>query len=258
MTDVHVVLIHGAWAGPWVWDGLLGPIAAAGFRPHPVSLPGVGSNIRAGEPVDLAGVTAAVIEQTADLDGPLVVVGHSGGGVVATQVAEQLADRVAGVAFIAGMMLPSGYSFGDICADVGLDHTTGINRYLEISDSKRISSVPADAAAAIFFHRAPADAAIAAARRLQPQEESTRLITPTWTTTRFGALPRLYIEALDDRSVPLPTQRRMQQLTPGAQVHTLDTDHAPQLSMPEATTHAMCDFIASLDLTAPFPPALSR
>ena len=39
----HVVLVHGAWAGAWVWDTMLGPLRAAGHTPHPLALPGVGT-----------------------------------------------------------------------------------------------------------------------------------------------------------------------------------------------------------------------
>jgi hypothetical protein len=53
---------------------------------------------------------------------------------------------------------------------------------------------------------------------------------------RFGRVPRVYIEATQDRSVHLPLQRCMQGLTPCLAVYTLDTDHAPQLSAPEALT----------------------
>ncbi len=44
-----------------------------------------------------------------------------------------------------------------------------------------------------------------------------------------GTVHRLYIEALQDRSVPIAVQRTMQRLVPGARIATIDTDHAPQL-----------------------------
>ncbi|MFF2087632.1 alpha/beta fold hydrolase [Nocardia sp. NPDC058176] len=245
MTGAHAVLIHGAWAGPWVWDRIAPSLEHAGLQPVPVTLPGVGPTA-AGPPVGLGEVAAAVIAQIATLRGPLVLVGHSGGGVVATEVAERLAERVAGVVFVAGMMLPSGRSFPDLCRDVGLGPTVGIGAHLEISDDGRISRVPPAAAATIFFHgAAPADA-ITAANRVAAQQESARFLVPSWTAHRFGALPRLYIEATEDRSVPLAVQRRMQELTPGAQVHTLDSDHAPQLCLPDATAAAILSFSSTV------------
>ena len=42
----HLILIHGAWAGGWVWERLLAPLRAAGFRPHALELPGNGHGPR--------------------------------------------------------------------------------------------------------------------------------------------------------------------------------------------------------------------
>ncbi|WVM91593.1 hypothetical protein ULG90_16525 [Halopseudomonas pachastrellae] len=50
-----------------------------------------------------------------------------------------------------------------------------------------------------------------------------------WTAERFGRLPRLYLEATEDRSVVLAVQRKMQALVPGAQVVSLPCGHVPQV-----------------------------
>ena len=239
-TVTDVVLVHGAWAGGWVWDTVTGPLRAAGLRPHVVDLPGVGGDDD--EVVDLDTLADHVSALVRLLERPAVLVGHSGGGVVVTRVAELIPDRVAGVAFVAGMMLPSGVDFAQLCAGIGLPTDVGISRWLESSADGRETSVPPEAAAAVFFHDALEGEAIAAARRLRPQRESARLISAAWTPARFGALPRLYVEATGDRTVPIIAQRRMQQLTPGARVVTLHTGHVPQLSAPVPLCAALASF----------------
>jgi pimeloyl-ACP methyl ester carboxylesterase len=243
---LHAVLIHGAWAGPWVWAGLLEPLARAGIAATAVSLPGVGS-WAPDEHVGLPELVAAVIDQIGMRKERLLLVGHSGGGVIATQVGELLSERTAGVAYVAGMMLPPKLSFLDVCERAGLQPPVGINAFLEVAEDGRATRVPAEAAAAVFFQMAPAADAVAAARRLGDQLESARLIAPDWTTVRFGSLPRLYIEAAHDRSVPLVAQRQMQRLVPGARVVTLQSDHAPQLSAPVELVRALVDFTASVN-----------
>jgi pimeloyl-ACP methyl ester carboxylesterase len=54
------------------------------------------------------------------------------------------------------------------------------------------------------------------------------------TPERFGRVPRVYVECTDDRTIPISSQRRMQQQVPGARVETLWADHSPYLSRPEA------------------------
>ena len=56
----------------------------------------------------------------------------------------------------------------------------------------------------------------------------------TVTASRFGSVPRAYIETTRDRTVTLASQRRMQAALPCMPVLTLDTDHSPFLSQPEA------------------------
>ncbi len=109
----HVVLVHGAWAGSWVWDTVLAPLRAAGCTPHALSLPGVGE--WGADDVTLDDVAGVVADYVIELDEDVVLVGHSGGGIVVTQVVEMLTDRVTGVAYVAGMMLRP-VSISECCA----------------------------------------------------------------------------------------------------------------------------------------------
>lgn len=244
-VSATLVLIHGAWAGSWVWSRLAPMLRAKGYRVLTPDLPG--SADWPGDP-DTASLDACVSEiltTTENVDGPLFLLGHSGGGAVATQVAEVMADRVHGVIFLAGMMLPSGTGFADIIRDlIARDPSAaGIGPYLQWTEDGKLSRVPEDAACTIFFNDLPDALAREAAARLGWQAEGSRALVPRWTPGRFGALPKLYIEATLDRSVTLALQRTMQARTPGAEVVTLESGHAPQVSQPEAVADAVSGFI---------------
>ncbi|MFD9681183.1 alpha/beta fold hydrolase [Rhodococcus sp. NPDC059969] len=241
MSARNILLIHGAWAGGWVWERVCGPLKTAGFDPVVVELPGTGS-WNPDDVIDLAAVTEHVVAVVESLDGPAVLVGHSGGGIVASQVAERIPSQVTGLVYVAGMMLPSQMDFGTLCAEVGLASPVGISRWLVPVGDGDATAVPPEAGAAVFFHEAPVADAIGAARMLVPQLESARLMAPVWTEERFGTVPRRYVECTLDRTVPIEAQRAMQRLVPGAQVVSLDTDHAPQLSALPELIDAITDF----------------
>lgn len=242
---ITAVLIHGAWAGGWVWDTITPFLKDRGFDVLAPDLPGCGR--RLGNP-KLASIDECVTDlmnHLAATDGPLLVVGHSGGGAVATQFAEAMYQRVIGVAYLAGMMLPSGTGFGDVVKEMLEDYpeASGIGPFLEWEPGGQVSRVPAEAIREIFLQDVRKSVADLAIPNFGPQAEGSRTMRPQWTQERFGRLPRLYVEARQDRSVVLPVQHRMQQLVPGARVASLDTGHVPQVAAPEAVANTLAEFV---------------
>jgi pimeloyl-ACP methyl ester carboxylesterase len=180
-------------------------------------------------------------------DRKVSLIAHSGGGLTATACAERWPERVARIVYVAGMMLPSGTTFVDLTAQVSQTNpeASGINPHTIWSADRRVTRIPPEAAIAHFFNDCSTEDAQAAAARLTPQGEGGRAVTVHTTPERFGRVPRLYVEALDDRSVILPAQRLMQTLVPGAQIVSLPTGHAPQFSAPEALAAAIIPFLAA-------------
>jgi len=229
-----VVLIHGAWQGSWAWDALVPHLRAAGLDAHAVDLPGNGTDGTDPALVSLDLYVASVLDRIERIGGVVGVVAHSGGGIVASQLAEIRPERIERLAYVAGMMLPDGVGFAEVAAPVIAQdaEAAGIGPHLVWSADRLTSRVPAEAARRIFFHDCPAAAAEAAASRLTPQPERGRAVRPRLSAERFGRVPRLYVEALADRSLVPAVQRRMQALVPGARVVSLPTGHAPQLAAP--------------------------
>lgn len=240
-----VILIHGAWQGSWGWAHLMPLLEAAGLEVHAVDLPGSGTECVPASEITLETCLDYLGDLISQIGRPVSLVGHSGGGVVATAAGERFFEKVGRVAFVAGMMLPSGMNFGQLQDELKSQDgfSDGISSHIIYNVDRTSSTVPVAEAARYFFNDCPDDVAMAAARKLTPQAEGARAILPGWTQDRFGQLPRLYIECMDDRSVVLLAQRRMQQLVPGAEVKSLPTGHAPQLSNPTLLADALIPFL---------------
>lgn len=239
----HMVLIHGAWQGSWAFAAWIPWLQSAGWQVTAVNLPGNDASTQDESQANLEGYTAHVLGVLESLDGPAVIVGHSGGGMTASQVAQAAPERVSAVVYLAGMMLPSGMSFGDViaqcqAADPHFSYE-GIGPHLLWNEERSASSVPLDAALALFLHDCHPTAALKAASRLCPQPETGRSMRNQLSADRFGLVPRVYVECTQDRSVTLALQQRMQQLSPGAQRIRLDCGHVPQLACPQALTDAL-------------------
>lgn len=239
-AERHIVLVHGAWQGRWAFDAWTPLLAARGWQAHAVDLPGNGWPPLGHAPASLDAYTAHVAGVVAAIDAPVILLGHSGGGIVVSQVSEAIPERIAGLVYLAGMMLPSGMSFvelvGGLNAQSPNSELAGITPWLDWNAERTQSTVKVEGALRNFLHDCEPEAARKAAALLRPQMESGRAMANQLSVERFGRVPRLYVECRDDRSVLLAIQRSMQQLSPGAKVLSMDCGHVPQLARPSDLT----------------------
>ena len=102
-----LVLVHGAWHGAWAWQPLERELQRRGVATAAVELPTVG-DATADLPADVAVLRDAV----AAVDGPVVLVGHSYGGVVVTEAATGL-DQVQSLVYVTAFAPDAGESLLD-------------------------------------------------------------------------------------------------------------------------------------------------
>ena len=104
---MDIILIPGLWLTARSWERVAPLLEDAGHTAHPLTLPGMES-----VEADRSGVTRqqhvdAIVSAIDDLshdgvdDRPVLLVGHSMGGVLAWAAAAARLDRVAGVVFLA-------------------------------------------------------------------------------------------------------------------------------------------------------------
>src|SRR5262245_56881843 len=96
------VLVPGFWLGAWVWDAVARELRSAGHEVHPVTLTGLGDRVHLATPeVDLETHATDIINviEYAGLD-EVVLVGHSGGGMPVSLVADRMPERLARVVYL--------------------------------------------------------------------------------------------------------------------------------------------------------------
>src|SRR5262249_12549514 len=102
MPSPTIVLIHGAFADASIWRPVFDQLSREG---HAVLAP---PNPLRGVPYD-SSHTTSLLDQ---LDGPVVLVGHSYGGAVITVAGNS--DKVAGLVYVAGVVPDVGESVNDL------------------------------------------------------------------------------------------------------------------------------------------------
>ncbi|TAI67683.1 alpha/beta fold hydrolase [Bradyrhizobium sp. Leo170] len=227
------ILIHGAWQGAWAWETIVPRLKALGHEAVAVDLPGNGHNPLPPEQVNLDRYAAHVVNIIDRTEGPIIMVGHSMGGTAAAQACELRPERIALAVFLCAFMLPDGMSVLQFYERYLEPWMRGAHARVTYDDAGLLSRIDPASAVEVFYQKADRALAEAAARRLTPQPEGGRRSQLKLSPECFGTVPRVYIEAREDRSVHLPLQRKMQELSPCLEVYGLDSDHAPQLSQPD-------------------------
>jgi pimeloyl-ACP methyl ester carboxylesterase len=107
----NIILVHGAWHGGWCWDRVAPTLEAAGCTVVAPTLPGLESGEGDGPAPSLDDHVAAVAAGIDQLAGPVLLVGHSYGGMVVTGALGQRRDRVRGIAYLDAAVPGDGQSF---------------------------------------------------------------------------------------------------------------------------------------------------
>jgi pimeloyl-ACP methyl ester carboxylesterase len=232
------ILIHGSWHGGWCFEGVKALLEDAGHHVIAPDLPGMGGSREELAAVTLAGWAGFVADlcRTAP-QRPVVLAGHSRGGLVISQAAELAPEAIDALVYICAMMLPSGMSRADFKALEGANPPFD-EMIIPVHDGVA-TLVDPTLAPAVFAQASPPDLVAAAMERLVAEPHGPRSTKLELTEARWGAIPRTYIECTADRTIPLTSQRMMQAMCPGAQVVTLDADHSPFLSRPGELAEAL-------------------
>ena len=238
------ILVHGAWQGAWAWDTIVPRLKAAGHDAIAADLPGDGHDDTPPGEVDLRAYAAKVVGLVDQTTGPVIMVGHSMGGVTASQVCELRPERIALAIYLCAFMLPAGLSVLDFYEKYLEPWMRGAHARVTYDAAALTSTIDPVSAVDVFYQMSDRALAEAAARRLTPQPEGARRSKLQLSAGKYGTVPRVYIEARQDRSVHLPLQRKMQEITGRDAVYHLDSDHAPQLSMPDALTELLLSVVS--------------
>jgi pimeloyl-ACP methyl ester carboxylesterase len=236
---MKILLIHGAWHGAWCYKPLIAALQARGREAIAIDLPGAGD-----DPADPAGVTfldcaARVVQTARGLGGPVLLVGHSMGGMVITLAAELAPECFAALAYIAAIVPGHGESALMLTAT---DGTASPAKEALSADGRLLNVAPAEQARAAFYHDCPEEYVADALPRLRPVPTGFLLTPVQLPKDRAAALPRHYIECTEDRILPITLQRRMVAARGGMVVHRLACAHSPFYAMPGA----LADILAAV------------
>tara|TARA_R110002110_G_scaffold2756_1_gene13326 strand:+ start:73252 stop:73968 length:717 start_codon:yes stop_codon:yes gene_type:complete len=224
------VLVHGAYHGGWCYEKVTPLLEAAGHTAIAVDLPGHGNNVVPIGDVSLDAYVDHVCDVVSAQTEPVILVGHSLGGMTITQVTEHLPEKVAWVVYLTAMMPKNGQNRTDLAEFEGPEKMAAKRI---ISEDGLSSTMPAEIIPPTFYGQCSAEDVARAIERLVPQATEPFLRQAQTTPERFGSVQRAFVECARDNAIPIDMQRAMIAAQPCDRVFTIDTDHSPFYSAPD-------------------------
>lgn len=225
------VLVHGGWHGAWCWYRVVPLLERMGHRVLTPELPGHGLDPAPAAGLSLAAYAERVAEALRTAPEPVVLAGHSLGGMVVTQAAELAPERVRCLAYVAAFLPGDGESLAALVEDGAEDLLASA---CTVDAARGLVHLDPDRARPALYADCRDEDLALVARLLRPEPLRPLADPARVTPARAGAVPRAYLECRQDRALPLARQRRMQAARPCARVVGLDSGHSPFFSVPGA------------------------
>ena len=225
-----VVLVHGFWGGAAHWRKVILELNARGFDSlHAVENPLTSLS-------DDAGRTQQMVRQ---VDGPVLLVGHSYGGAVITQAGDL--PNVVGLVYVAAFAPDEGESLGQI-SEWNVPAAAAAGNIAPDSDG--YVWIRQDKFGESFCQDLPADEALVMAVTQKAPVGSTfgdAVSGPAWRTK-----PAWYQVSTADRMIHPDSERRMaERMSPRSTIE-LNASHASLASQPAAIADLIDQAAAAL------------
>lgn len=230
------VLIHGAWHGAWCWEKVEKELAAAGHKVVSVDLPSHGEDDTPAHEVTLDGYAKAAADAIRAQKGPVILVGHSMGGIVISAAAEMVPDLITRLIYVTAFLPRDGESLLKL---EERNPRASVPAALVIEEGAPAAKLHPEKINHIFYNDLPHHEAEAAKAKLVPQPLAPMATPLALTPERFGRVPKSYIECTIDNAISIELQRDMIANSNVEKVETLEASHSPFLSMPLDTARAL-------------------
>jgi pimeloyl-ACP methyl ester carboxylesterase len=226
-----IVLVHGAFAESASWNGVVEPLAAAGHRV-----------ICAANPLrGLASDARAVSDLVRSIDGPVVLVAHSYGGSVISNV-DPGAGEIVGLVYANGFAPDAGESCFQLAAMYpGSMLGEATVRPVPRSDGTTDFFIAQDPFHAVFCADVPAPQAALMEATQRPATQEA-LVEPSGEHPLWKQVPSWFLIGEQDRVIPAALQRHMAQRARAQRTVAVDdASHAITVSQPGAVAELVLE-----------------
>jgi len=211
-----LLLVHGAWHNGAGFAALQTELSTLGYSSRTVELASVGSADQ--QLGDMYGDAAIVRSAIDAIDGSVVVLGHSYGGLAITQGAAG-SNKVERLIYLTAFMLDEGETLYAACGSVNPPWWN-----VAVDQTRLTANTPDQ----IFYNTCTPELAAHASAQLRTQ--SLPAFNQPITEVAWKEIPSTYIICEADQAIPVFAQEAMS--ARATSVVRINTDHSPFLCAP--------------------------
>jgi pimeloyl-ACP methyl ester carboxylesterase len=234
-----VILVHGAFADSSSWDGVIAPLRSAGHRVVAFANPlrGVASD------------AAQLSDLVRSVDGPVVLVGHSYGGAVITNV-DPAGAEVQALVYVAGFALTPGESCADASALAPGSTLAGTLAPVPLAGGGSDLYIAQDRYHQQFAADLPEEQAAVMAVTQRPVTEAG-LSEPSGSRALWRDVPSWFIFGELDRNIPAGAHHMMADRAGSRRtIEVAGASHVVGISHPQETVEVVLQAAAARPVTA--------
>lgn len=236
------ILIHGAWHGAWCWNKIVPRLKDKGYKVIAIDLPGHGSDTTDTNSIQLADYVKKVTDTADKVEGQVILVGHSMGGIVISQAAEVLGgNKVFKLIYLDAFLPRDGESVGSLARLIESSSPEDTSRLtiangIIVSEDKLTSIFKPEVADMLFYHDCTKSDKALAHKNLSRQSFAPLGTPVNVSDSIYGIIPKYYILCTDskdlDKSI-LPTRVKCEKVV------RLKSGHSPFFSRPRRLSHIL-------------------
>lgn len=224
------ILVHGAWADESAW-GMVRNQLAVGANVEVVNLPAHGIDLTNAKNTTLKDYTQTVINAINKYDGKVKLVGHSMAGIVISQVAEMIPEKIEKLIYVAAYLPKDGE---DLLSLSKKDSQSMVGSALEFNADYSAATIKDEIIVPAVCNDCPEfiKEALVKYHKAEPTAPLSEKVS--LTESKFGSIPQYYIHTTKDKAVGYELQKSMVKAN-GNIVETFEigTSHLPFIVAPD-------------------------
>ena len=227
------VLVHGALLGEFSWNRVAQQLAADGNKVITLDLPGHGADQTPPAGLTLNTYRDAVIKAIGN-NTDVVLVGHSFGGMVVSQVAEAIPGKISKLVYLAALIPQTGESANTLTA---MDKDSLFGKY--VTPTGATLTFNPDGIQPVFCNDCSADDVAMLRAKLRPEPAAPFADTATLTAANYGTVRKYNVMTRQDHAISYGFQQTLNARATFVKSVTLDTSHVPFFSQPAALAQTL-------------------